>query len=195
MDEKTTHHHGNLRPALIAAGISILEAEGLAALSLRKVAAMAGVSHAAPAHHFAGKNGLLEAIATEGFQTFTRLMEEARASADPAPRAQLLGICEGYLTFAQTHEALFQLIFSHDLKPEADSKLGIAAYTSFRVLADTCALFEPSPNHPQGIEMMVWSLVHGFATLRRFHRAVPPTSDQIISFADILPPLTPRRAN
>ncbi|PRY78097.1 AcrR family transcriptional regulator [Yoonia maritima] len=193
MAEKNQHHHGNLRPALIDAGIEVLKAEGLSALSLRKVAAIAGVSHAAPAHHFDGKNGLLLAIAAEGFRTFIRYMEESRAVAGPAPQAKLLGICHGYLSFAKDHDALFQLIFSPDIKNNTDTELTDAAQRAFGVLADTCALFEPSPSHPQGNEMMVWSLVHGFATLRRFHQTVPPTSNQPIQFSDILPRLTPRK--
>ena len=192
MIEKT-HHHGNLRPALIKAGIEILETEGLQTLSLRKIAAKAGVSHAAPAHHFDGKTGLLSAIAAEGFRTFIHLMEEGRTAAPPAPRAQLLGICDGYLRFAAQHPALFQLIFSPQIKNGKDADLATVAQQAFGVLSDACALFEPLPDHPQGLEMMVWSLVHGFATLRRFHQSVPPTSDHVISFPDILPPLTPKK--
>lgn len=193
MTEKSPHHHGNLRPALIAAGIDILETEGLPHLSLRRVAAKVGVSHAAPAHHFHGKNGLLAAIAAEGFRTFIRLMKEGRNAAGPDPRAQLLGICDGYMTFAQDHAALFQLIFSPEIKNDPDADLQSVAQASFGVLVETCALFEPAPSHPLANEMMVWSLVHGFATLRRFHGSVPSKSATPITFADILPQLTPIR--
>ena len=61
--QKKQHHHGNLREALITAGVGLLNEGGLSALTLRKCAARAGVSHAAPAYHFKGLNGLLTAIA------------------------------------------------------------------------------------------------------------------------------------
>ncbi len=62
------HHHGNLREALIVAGIEILKEGGLPALTLRACAARAGVSHAAPAHHFDGLPGLVTAIAANSGQ-------------------------------------------------------------------------------------------------------------------------------
>ena len=73
---KQAHHHGDLRNALIRAGLDILDTEGLDALTLRKAAARAGVSHAAPAHHFQGKEGLLAAIAAHGYEQFRALMQE-----------------------------------------------------------------------------------------------------------------------
>ena len=71
------HHHGNLRNALIEAGIDLLKEGGLPNLTLRKCAALAGVSHAAPAHHFDGLDGLRQAIASEGFSRFRQAMLDA----------------------------------------------------------------------------------------------------------------------
>ena len=65
---KKQYHHGDLKNALIHAGIAILAKEGVGGLSLRKVAARAGVSHAAPYAHFADKQALIAAISTEGFR-------------------------------------------------------------------------------------------------------------------------------
>ena len=72
------HHHGNLRSALIDSGLALLANEGLAGLTLRRAAAAAGVSHAAPAHHFDGLPGLLTAIAARAFQLFADQMEAAQ---------------------------------------------------------------------------------------------------------------------
>src|SRR5919112_6813183 len=67
-DEGTRpYHHGNLRRALIDAALTAVAQQGPAALSLRDVARRAGVSHAAPTHHFGNKAGLLTAIAAEGW--------------------------------------------------------------------------------------------------------------------------------
>ncbi|MFS4583598.1 TetR/AcrR family transcriptional regulator [Phaeobacter sp. C3_T13_0] len=187
-----SHHHGNLRPALIAAGIEILETDGVSGLSLRKIAATVGVSHAAPAHHFKGKTGLLVAIATEGFRVFCTLMEQRRDSAGTAPREQLLGLCQGYLEFAETHEGLFGLIFSTEIKGHADEDLRLASKRAFQLLEDVCALFESASNHAQSNEIMIWSLVHGYATLRVYNMMRSPSGGEVLPFEAILPPLIPR---
>jgi len=59
------------------------------------------------------------------------------------------------------------------------------------MLVETCALFEPSPRHEQANEIMIWSLVHGYATLRRFSRLISPVDQQPMPFDFILPPMTP----
>lgn len=193
MTNKTPHHHGNLRAALIEAGIELLEAEGLSSLSLRKVAANVGVSHAAPAHHFKSKDALLIAIAANGYLVFSNLMREERARSTTEARAQLLGICRGYLRFAAEHEALFELIFSDVMKNADDQELQTYSAQAFGVLVETCALFEPSPEGNGVNEIMVWSLVHGYATLQRFDRLRPSPSADPIQFEKILPHLVPRK--
>ena len=84
-----TYHHGNLRNALIVASMAILAEEGAAALTLRKAARKAGVSHAAPYRHFADKDALLAAIAEEGFQRLSAMIETAVAP--PPPDSLLAG--------------------------------------------------------------------------------------------------------
>ncbi|RPJ50498.1 MAG: TetR/AcrR family transcriptional regulator, partial [Chloroflexi bacterium] len=80
-----TYHHGDLKNALIEAGIEILAKEGVNGLTLRKAARQAGVSHAAPYAHFTDKQALIAAISTEGYRRFyeqiTRIAE--RYEADP----------------------------------------------------------------------------------------------------------------
>lgn len=192
MTQKTPHHHGNLRAALIDAGIDLLETESLSSLSLRKVAATVGVSHAAPAHHFKSKDALLMAIAAKGYAVFADLMREERTKAAPDPRSKLLGICHGYLRFAAEHEALFELIFTDNMKNATDPDLRTQSNDSFAVLVETCALFEPSPDGEGVNEIMVWSLVHGYATLRRFDRLRPSPDAEPIAFEKLLPHLVPR---
>src|SRR2546430_17499265 len=62
------YHHGDLRRAVLDAALDVIETSGPAALSLRDLARRAGVSHAAPAHHFRDKRGLLTAVAAEGYR-------------------------------------------------------------------------------------------------------------------------------
>ncbi|MGR3723976.1 TetR/AcrR family transcriptional regulator [Abyssibius alkaniclasticus] len=191
---KKPHHHGNLRAALIQAGIAIIEAEGLGALTLRKVAARAGVSHAAPAHHFAGLAGLNIALATQGWQLFTAEMEAHRQMAAPEPRAQLVAICEGYLAFADKHPGLFTLIFNTNLGPYCDEGLNAASDAAYHVLQAACAPFAPVSPRPGSTEAMIWALVHGLACLRvggHTGANAPPEAPKPAPyrFDEILPPL------
>ena len=190
---KKPHHHGNLREKLIDAGLAILADEGAGPLTLRKVAAHAGVSHAAPAHHFNGKTGLLAAIATRGFDTFTRYMKEDRYSLGKGAQDQLRGICNGYLRFADEQPALFSLIFDTDFKSQCDDpQLVMASMYSYSELADVCHLFEPSQHGAGVTEMQIWSLVHGYAELRAFNKSIHPETGDPIPFEALLPPLMPR---
>ncbi len=167
---KEKHHHGDLREALIAAGIALVEAGGPEALSLRKCAARAGVSHAAPAHHFNGLASLKLAIVARGYKIFTETMQAHRQGAG-APHARLLAICEGYLAFARSHTALFQIMFqpfSGDLaqiNAPVLAELEKHSGAAYRELAQACAPFEPVSGQAGGTEAMVWSLVHGYAML------------------------------
>src|ERR1700733_9370710 len=90
------YHHGDLSRALVLAGRRILESDGPAALSLRAVAREAGVSPAAPYHHFKDKSELLEAVAGEGWHELGEAITEARANA-PNPRAALTEIGVAYI--------------------------------------------------------------------------------------------------
>ena len=81
MAKRQSYHHGDLHNALLAAAVALVEEDGLEALSLRKVAARVGVSHAAPEHHFPTLRHLLNAMAITGFDLFTRSMADQRAKA------------------------------------------------------------------------------------------------------------------
>ncbi|WP_136439212.1 TetR/AcrR family transcriptional regulator [Pacificoceanicola onchidii] len=185
--EKSRHHHGNLQAALVEAGISIIRADGLEALSLRKCAAMAGVSHAAPAHHFGNLDGLKQAIAQEAFARFTQFMRSHADAGDDTPRARLHGICLGYLAFARAEPALYAMIFCYTPNtPPADKGPNDIARDrtrgpAYQLLRETCAPFVPAGTDPVVIETQVWSLVHGFALLCQHGRLGPePPSDETV---------------
>src|SRR5258708_27647862 len=82
-ETRASYHHGALREQLITASVALIEAEGIGAVSLRRVAREAGVSPGAPYHHFADRSALLAAIAARGSE---RLEQRLRRARQPAPR-------------------------------------------------------------------------------------------------------------
>ena len=95
---KSKYHHGDLKNALIAAGIDILASEGVHALSLRAVAQRAGVSHAAPYAHYADKQALIAAISTAGYR---RLYDSLRAVGERYAGDPLRQLVEGAWAYVQ----------------------------------------------------------------------------------------------
>lgn len=157
---RATYHHGDLRTALVAAAEGLL-ASG-ATLSLRAVAKAAGVSHAAPYHHFANLDALLAAVATRGFHDLAADMEAARHSTDTA--ATLVGHCTAYVAFALARPAAFRLMFSPLLQRKADHPaLQAAADGSFEVLRK--AAHAHAAEGADELALAGWSLAHGLASL------------------------------
>lgn len=169
MADRDRYHHGDLRRALVEAGLAILEEEGIAALTLRRVAARAGVSHAAPAHHFPTLKDLVTALATVAFERFGAAMAEGRRAAGPDPASDLRGALEGYVAFAHANPGLFRLMFAAERLNRADPALCTAASASRAQLTEICAPFVErkgltAPDR-MVFERAVWSIAHGYAHL------------------------------
>lgn len=176
---KRSYHHGHLKTALVLAGIAILEAEGLPALSLRAIAARVGVSHTAPKNHFKSLRGLLTAIAAEGFRRHAAFM---RAGVSEASRREdrLRAAMEGYVRFAAEHKGLFQLMFSAQHCEFEDPDLRAAAAGSYAVLSEIATGLDwdkaDTPGGQRKTEVMLWSLAHGYAQLSNARLFGPPDS-------------------
>ena len=171
------YHHGNLREALVQAGLDILETEGLGALSLRGCAARVGVSHAAPKNHFQNLERLTVAICAEGHRRLSATMRERLRGAPAEPRTRIAAAAEGYLAFALENPDLFRLMFSQPRTAAYDPDLREAGDESHDILREICAPLASRINGvpvPRAvIETMVWSYVHGYASLavnNRFRR-------------------------
>lgn len=165
---KRSYHHGDLRSALLEAARNELEASGLEGFSLRKVAARAGVSHAAPAHHFKDTAGLLTALATLGFRRFIAAMERRQADAGDDPRAQLLGAGLGYLDFAREEKSLFRLIHASQRPNADDPDLCAAGEDAFMFVLERVAKATGAPIDDEMTYMhgaAIWSMAHGLADL------------------------------
>lgn len=165
------YHHGDLRNALIDAGLTALEAQDASELSLRALARELGVSANAVYRHFADKEALLSALAAEGFRRFAREQREARAQLDTDPAATGLG----YIRFAQRHPALFRLMFGRFTRACDNAELQEAALAAFgQLLEDSRASgpagqAQPNPGAIDEATMLRaiarWSLVHGLSHL------------------------------
>ncbi len=114
----SNYHHGDLKNALIQAGVEILTAEGIHALTLRKVAKRVGVSHAAPYAHFPDKQSLIAAIAAEGYKKLTEQIIQIIEQYADDPLAQLLNAAWAYIEFAKAEPAYFKLSFSGIVEQE-----------------------------------------------------------------------------
>ncbi len=165
MANDVPHHHGNLREALIEAGLQLLVEGGPSALTLRRAAARAGVSHAAPAHHFDGLRGMQTAMAARAYQDFSDMMVRHRSAAGPGALARLAGVCQGYLAFATERAGLFHLLFVAGEVSRDDPALQQASTLACQVLRDACLPFSATTLPDPQIEIAVWSMVHGYALL------------------------------
>jgi len=160
-EESPRYHHGDLRRSLIAGGLVLLEERGAAALGLREIARLVGVSAAAPYRHFADRKALLEAVAAEGFRQFTLAMEKA-AEGQPEDK-QLEIMAFAYVRFALEQPALFRLMFSSELHPYRDLDLREQADAAYATIAVAAAREDKSA--PGEVAVMCWSFVHGLAML------------------------------
>ena len=184
----------DLRVELITAGLAILEEEGLRGLTLRRVAARVGVSHAAPAHHFSGLPQLLGCICSVGFTRLSAAMEDGRRSAPRDPRSELVAIGSAYVEFGEKNPALVQLMFNTEPASVDDLQLRDAAFETYLILRDACSPFAPIGPQPDSTETLVWSLVHGLLMLKLGGRLEnPKRQTHRPLFEDVLPELPLRR--
>ncbi|WP_088986371.1 TetR/AcrR family transcriptional regulator [Micromonospora chokoriensis] len=159
MTDTRAYHHGDLRRALLTAALEAIEEVGPTALSLRDLARRAGVSHAAPAHHFGDKAGLLTALAAQGFDLLAQAL--VRAGGD------LLEAGVAYVDFAVRRRAYFEVMFRPELHRPDDAELTAARDRAGAALRSGVAAL-PGGGAPADTDrdaLAAWSIAHGFATL------------------------------
>lgn len=165
------YHHGALRDALLAAAERVLEREGLAGLTLRAVAREAGVSHAAPTHHFGDLRGLVSELAAIGFRQFNAAMAAADSDAKTVP-GKAMARAKTYVAYAQAHPGMYGLMFRTERLDMARPALCEAANASFAGLAGSIGAQRHEPISADALSLdqaaaiaRAWSLVHGFTML------------------------------
>jgi len=154
-----SYHHGDLRSALVEAGLKALETTPAADLSLRQLARDVGVSATAVYRHFPDKAALLSALAGEGIERLGVFQQAAAASPQPGGFA---ATGRAYVRWALAHPALFRLIFIHSC-PDGAAVFGTS--TAARMLQDHAAALTPDPAQAQRLVIQAWSVVHGLAML------------------------------
>lgn len=173
---KRPYHHGDLRAALIDAGVALLREVGPAALSLRAAARTAGVSAMAPYRHFADKDDLLAGVAAHGFQLFSDALGGAAAAQPDAVHAlRAQGVA--YVRFAISEPALFRLMFGPVIGgPAGLEALKGAGAPAFNQLRAGVAAAIPGlePQAAEDFVLACWSIVHGLSCLMVDGKIPPP---------------------
>jgi AcrR family transcriptional regulator len=169
--EDSPYHHGALHDALLKAAERVLERDGLAGLTLRAVAREAGVSHAAPTHHFGDLTGLVSELAAIGFRQFNAAMVVAD-TAGPSPMEKGLARAKAYVAYARAHPGMYGLMFRTERLDMTRPSLHEAATASFAGLAGAIGasrheqISEEALSLEQGAAIArAWALVHGFTML------------------------------
>lgn len=165
-----TYYAGDLRRDLLDAALAVIATEGPAAVNLRALARQVGVSHAAPANHFADKTAIFTAIAQEGFELLGQAMARAVTELEDQPATARSGATgQAYLRFALGHPAHFEVMWQGDLLRRGDPALEAAADATFdQLLAgvrDAQAEGWASGADERTVAYLAWAAVHGLAVL------------------------------
>ena len=179
MKAKTPYHHGDLKEALLTAAESVLDDSGLHGFTLRECARRAGVSHAAPKHHFGDVRGLLTEVAARGFQQLTRRLKTKLRAAGDDLDAQFVATAEAYVGFAEAHPEHFRIMFRSDLVDMQSPSLMSAALATFTEMTNVIRRQRGEPEigaesldacmaSAQLINdiLIGWSHIHGYAHLK-----------------------------
>lgn len=161
-DRTRPYHHGDLRRALLDAALETIAEAGPAAISLRELARRTGVSHAAPAHHFGDKAGLLTAVATDGFRLLAAMLRDTYERS-----GSFLEVGVAYVRFALEHRPYFEVMFRPELHHTDDPALGEARQAARDLLygpVGGLAGYAPEVDTLRA-GVAAWSLAHGFAAL------------------------------
>ena len=165
-----SYHHGDLRNALIQAGLELLAEGGVQELDLRKVARRAGVSHAAPYRHFADKQALIAAINEEGFHFLAERIRSTLREVSDEPVEQLLGVALAYVRFAKENPWLMREMFSGlTIERETFESLHTASKSVYRLYAEVIRRGQERgkivDGDPTALAGVLWSVLHGLAML------------------------------
>ncbi len=170
--DSTNYHHGDLYSSLLTTATEMISYDGVESLSLRKLALRIGVSRTAAYHHFKDKNGLLIAIAAQGFVSWREQAEQIFTDDDLTERNKYQAFVHFYVQFATENSAIYQLMFGGTLwkDKQSPSKLKEVAYPSFQFQVEITKAWQEKgvlPNSPSTLRLaqVTWATLHGIAQL------------------------------
>ena len=170
------YHHGDLREQLLLTGEQALAEMPIDDVTLREIARRAGVSHAAPKHHFASMADLLGEIAARGFQKFVDALANAAAqSKSQTAEDRLTAMGRAYLRFADNNAAVYGLMFGQVVKMAMTPSLTKSSYEAWAQLENAVAEIVGPTSAPIGATH-AWSCVHGLSMLKAAGRLPPHVS-------------------
>jgi AcrR family transcriptional regulator len=169
---RDTYHHGDLKAVILAKAAALVAERGADGISLRELAREAGVSHAAPAHHFTDRRGLFTALAAQGWL----LLAEALTGARP----DFVDAALAYVRFALDHPGHYAVMFDRSLVDPDDPELIAAEDAAGAELAQGVGTLDDprAKDDPQAAALAAWSLVHGFSLLW-LNKAIDTDADPI----------------
>jgi AcrR family transcriptional regulator len=160
--EKKPYHHGDLRAALIEAGLAMLAERDVEGLSLREMARTVGVSATAVYRHFPDKTALMSALAHEGLD---RLAAAQHAASDEVGggRAGFAATGRAYVRFALANPALFRLIFASSALAHSSGEAEALRFLRANAAANLGGGADKGSVDVEALQ--AWALVHGLAML------------------------------
>ncbi len=184
-----TYHHVNLRNCAIAVAAQLVESSGSYDITITQVAKLSGVSAAALYRHFKDKKALVSAVAERVHMTFTHYLLAAEAEVERGTLAHFEALGRAYLRFADEKRTFFRLMWEYRGSAEIKQGTAPAMAAGFQILLDAVELYmtrqsSPQPHSPMRTATLLWSTVHGIATLR--HNHLLDTFDENVKAEELL---------
>ncbi|MBX7432067.1 TetR/AcrR family transcriptional regulator [Mycobacterium sp. Y57] len=156
---RDTYHHGDLKAVILDRAAALVAERGADGVSLRELARAAGVSHAAPAHHFVDRRGLFTALAAQGWRMLAAALAAARPEFGDAALA--------YVSFAVQNPGHYAVMFDRSLVDPGNAELVAAREAAGAELAAGVGTLDDrrAAEDPEAAGLAAWALVHGFAML------------------------------
>ena len=176
---RSSYHHGDLKEALLSAAEALLDEDGVTGLTLRACARRAGVSHAAPKHHFKDASELLAEVAARSFDRLTDALRRGRVeSADLGPDTRIINVFRAYVNFGRHHPDQFRLMFRWREIDRQNAALSAAASRTYAEMTSSVTVQRGDPDvtantldqriRERGLQddvLLAWSQIHGYAML------------------------------
>ncbi|WFL77726.1 TetR/AcrR family transcriptional regulator [Altererythrobacter arenosus] len=178
MQAKKRFHHGNLKSALLDAALSILDASGPDAITIREVARRAGVSHAAPANHFADRRALLTEVSLLLFGQLASDIENKIEAERQSGMARIRSFADCLIEYGLEHPERYRMLWRRDLVSNEDQRLIRAMDGIYdRLIAEISSIGQPDNSDPHTLAIALWSLAHGYVSMRLDGNFDPATDD------------------